>query len=56
MGSCLAEIGVSSVIVPGALTELLGGALEQVLMASEIAKEHHLGLICDSIGGASALY
>ena len=56
MGVCLAEIGVSSVIVPGALTELHGGTLEQVLMVSEIAKEHHLGLTCDSIDGASALY
>ena len=35
----------------GALAELLGGSPEQVLMAAEIAMEHHLGLTCDPIGG-----
>jgi hypothetical protein len=30
--------------------ELLGG-VEQVLMAAEIAMEHHLGLTCDPVGG-----
>jgi len=35
----------------GALTELMGGSPEQVLMASEIAMEHHLGLTCDPIAG-----
>jgi L-serine dehydratase len=51
MGGCQAEIGVSSAMAAGALTELLGGSHEQVLMASEIAMEHHLGLTCDPIGG-----
>ncbi len=51
MGGCQAEIGVSSAMAAGALTELLGGSAEQVLMASEIAMEHHLGLTCDPIGG-----
>ncbi|SHI50928.1 L-serine dehydratase [Mesonia phycicola] len=51
MGGCQAEIGVSSAMAAGALTELLGGTPEQVLMASEIAMEHHLGLTCDPIGG-----
>jgi len=51
MGGCQAEIGVSSAMAAGALTELLGGTHEQVLMASEIAMEHHLGLTCDPIGG-----
>ena len=51
MGGCQAEIGVSSAMAAGALTELLGGTSEQVLMASEIAMEHHLGLTCDPIGG-----
>ncbi|MGV8945532.1 MAG: L-serine ammonia-lyase [Lutibacter sp.] len=51
MGGCQAEIGVSSAMAAGALTELLGGSPEQVLMASEIAMEHHLGLTCDPIGG-----
>jgi L-serine dehydratase len=51
MGGCQAEIGVSSAMAAGALTEVLGGTPEQVLMASEIAMEHHLGLTCDPIGG-----
>lgn len=51
MGGCQAEIGVSSAMAAGALTELLGGTPEQALVAAEIAMEHHLGLTCDPIGG-----
>jgi L-serine dehydratase len=51
MGGCQAEIGVSSAMAAGALCELLGGSPEQVLVAAEIAMEHHLGLTCDPIGG-----
>tara|TARA_R110000796_G_scaffold91857_1_gene196037 strand:- start:265 stop:1689 length:1425 start_codon:yes stop_codon:yes gene_type:complete len=51
MGGCQAEIGVSSAMAAAALTELMGGSPEQVLMAAEIAMEHHLGLTCDPIGG-----
>lgn len=51
MGGCQAEIGVSSSMAAGALTELSGGTPEQVLMAAEIAMEHHLGLTCDPIKG-----
>ena len=51
MGGCQAEIGVSSAMAAAALTECLGGTQRQVLMASEIAMEHHLGLTCDPIGG-----
>lgn len=51
MGGCQAEIGVSSAMAAGALTELLGGTPEQVLVAAEIAMEHHLGLTCDPIAG-----
>ncbi len=51
MGGCQAEIGVSSAMAAGALTELMGGTPEQVMIASEIAMEHHLGLTCDPIGG-----
>lgn len=51
MGGCQAEIGVSSAMAAGALTELMGGTPQQVIMASEIAMEHHLGLTCDPIGG-----
>jgi len=51
MGGCQAEIGVSSAMAAGALTELMGGTPAQVLMAAEIAMEHHLGLTCDPIAG-----
>ncbi|WP_422860114.1 L-serine ammonia-lyase [Flagellimonas sp. S174] len=51
MGGCQAEIGVSSAMAAGALCELLGGTPQQVLVAAEIAMEHHLGLTCDPIGG-----
>lgn len=51
MGGCQAEIGVSSAMAAGALTECLGGKPKQVMMAAEIAMEHHLGLTCDPIRG-----
>lgn len=51
MGGCQAEIGVSSAMAAAALCELMGGTSAQVLMAAEIAMEHHLGLTCDPIGG-----
>lgn len=51
MGGCQAEIGVSSAMAAAALCELMGGSPEQVLIAAEIAMEHHLGLTCDPIGG-----
>jgi L-serine dehydratase len=51
MGGCQAEIGVSSSMAAAALCELMGGTPEQVMMAAEIAMEHHLGLTCDPIGG-----
>lgn len=51
MGGCQAEIGVSSAMAAAALCELMGGEPAQVLMAAEIAMEHHLGMTCDPIGG-----
>ena len=54
MGGCQAEIGVSSAMAAAALTECLGGTQRQVLMAAEIAMEHHLGMTCDPIGGLVA--
>ena len=51
MGGCQAEIGVSSAMAAAGLTECLGGTQKQVMMAAEIAMEHHLGLTCDPIGG-----
>lgn len=51
MGGCQAEIGVSSAMAAGALTERMGGSPGHVMMAAEIAMEHHLGLTCDPIRG-----
>ncbi|MGV4414119.1 L-serine ammonia-lyase [Chryseobacterium sp. T1] len=51
MGGCQAEVGVSSAMAAAGLTEIMGGSPGQVLMAAEIAMEHHLGLTCDPIAG-----
>ena len=51
MGGCQAEIGVSSAMAAAGLAQCLGGTPERVLMAAEIAMEHHLGLTCDPVGG-----
>ena len=51
MGGCQAEIGVSSAMAAAGLTEIMGGSPGQVLMAAEIAMEHHLGMTCDPIAG-----
>lgn len=51
VGGCQAEVGVSSAMAAAGLTEVMGGSSRQVLMAAEIAMEHHLGLTCDPIGG-----
>lgn len=51
MGGCQAEIGVSSSMAAAGLTACQGGSPRQVLMAAEIAMEHHLGLTCDPVMG-----
>jgi L-serine dehydratase len=51
MGGCQAEIGVSSAMAAGGLCQALGGSPDRVLMAAEIAMEHHLGMTCDPVGG-----
>ena len=51
MGGCQAEIGVSSAMAAAGLAQVQGGTPGQVLMAAEIAMEHHLGMTCDPIGG-----
>ncbi len=51
MGGCQAEVGVSSAMAAAGLAACLGGSPGQVLMAAEIAMEHHLGMTCDPIGG-----
>ncbi|MBS1712497.1 MAG: L-serine ammonia-lyase [Armatimonadetes bacterium] len=51
MGGCMAEIGVSSAMAAAGHAYMLGCDTERVLMAAEIAMEHHLGLTCDPVGG-----
>ncbi|WP_104748537.1 L-serine ammonia-lyase [Helicobacter cetorum] len=48
---CQAEIGVASSMAAGGLAYLYQATMQQVLMASEIAMEHHLGLTCDPVEG-----
>ncbi len=48
---CQGEVGVASSMAAAALTALLGGTIEQIENAAEIAMEHHLGMTCDPIGG-----
>lgn len=48
---CQGEVGVACSMAAAALTEVLGGTLEQVENAAEIGMEHNLGLTCDPVGG-----
>lgn len=48
---CQGEVGSASSMAAAGLAEVLGGTIEQVENAAEIAMEHNLGLTCDPIGG-----
>jgi len=48
---CQGEVGVACSMAAAGLTEVLGGSVEQVENAAEIAMEHNLGLTCDPVGG-----
>jgi len=48
---CQGEIGVASSMAAGAFTALLGGSIEQIENAAEIAMERHLGMTCDPVMG-----
>src|SRR5690554_3317638 len=50
-GGCQAEIGSACAMAAGMAAFLLGGFIEQIEYAAEMALEHHLGLTCDPIGG-----
>ncbi len=50
-GGCQAEIGSACAMAAGMAAFLLGGFLDQIEYAAEMALEHHLGLTCDPIGG-----
>ncbi|MFT6973557.1 MAG: L-serine dehydratase [Pontimonas sp.] len=48
---CQGEVGSACSMAAGALTALMGGTVEQIENAAEIAMEHNLGLTCDPVGG-----
>ncbi|GJG94083.1 L-serine ammonia-lyase [Cupriavidus pauculus] len=48
---CQGEVGVACSMAAAGLCAVLGGTVEQVENAAEIAMEHHLGLTCDPVGG-----
>ena len=48
---CQGEVGVACSMAAGALAEAMGGTIDQVENAAEIAMEHSLGLTCDPVGG-----
>ncbi|MDP3560107.1 MAG: L-serine ammonia-lyase [Legionellaceae bacterium] len=48
---CQGEVGVASSMAAGAITAVLGGSIDQIENAAEIAMEHHLGMTCDPIMG-----
>lgn len=48
---CQGEVGVASSMAAAAITAVLGGSLEQIENAAEIAMEHHLGMTCDPVMG-----
>ncbi|MBE0496791.1 MAG: L-serine ammonia-lyase [Campylobacterales bacterium] len=48
---CQGEVGVASSMAAAGLAEFLGASPQSVMMAAEIAMEHHLGLTCDPVNG-----
>src|SRR3990167_6998959 len=48
---CQGEVGVASSMAAAAMAAALGGTVEQIASAAEIAMEHNLGLTCDPVGG-----
>lgn len=48
---CQGEVGVASSMAAAGITAVLGGTVEQVENAAEIAMEHHLGMTCDPVLG-----
>jgi L-serine dehydratase len=48
---CQGEVGTASSMAAGALAAVLGGSINQIENAAEIAMEHHLGMTCDPVAG-----
>ncbi|MGL5125085.1 MAG: L-serine ammonia-lyase, iron-sulfur-dependent, subunit beta, partial [Fusobacteriaceae bacterium] len=50
-GGCQAEVGSACSMAAAMACFFMGGSLEQIEYAAEMALEHHLGLTCDPVGG-----
>lgn len=48
---CQGEVGVACSMAAAGLAAAMGGSLQQIENAAEIAMEHNLGLTCDPIAG-----
>jgi L-serine dehydratase len=48
---CQGEVGSACSMAAGALAAIMGGTIQQIENAAEIAMEHNLGLTCDPVGG-----
>ena len=48
---CQGEVGVACSMAAAGLTAALGGTIDQIENAAEIAMEHNLGLTCDPVCG-----
>ena len=48
---CQGEVGVACSMAAAGLTAVMGGTVQQVENAAEIAMEHNLGLTCDPVAG-----
>lgn len=51
VAGCQAECGVASAMAAAALTEMLGGSVEEILQATALALKNILGLTCDPVCG-----
>ena len=48
---CQGEVGSASSMAAAGLAQVMGGSVQQIENAAEIAMEHNLGLTCDPVGG-----
>jgi L-serine dehydratase len=48
---CQGEVGSACSMAAAGVTAVMGGTVDQVENAAEIAMEHNLGLTCDPVGG-----
>ncbi|MEI8231797.1 MAG: L-serine ammonia-lyase, partial [Actinomycetes bacterium] len=48
---CQGEVGSACSMAAGGFAAIMGGTIQQIENAAEIAMEHNLGLTCDPVGG-----